>query len=410
MILGKLYLGLEINRDYAMISTCVDDQIGPETVSPVAGSENYRIPVALAKRKGIGQWYYGEEALEYANAGEAILVDDLYFKACSHETIVIEEEEYSTVDLLSMYLGKLLLLTRRLGRDLPVGKLCVVLPELDLNNTAIFINALKKNDLNEKQFFLIDERESFYYYALSQPKELTTYDNALFSYAGGMLKGIMLSKNTHTTPQMVTLEETNYGMLIDDRDTMFNEIIETAFHHRIVSTAYLMGDGFDGDWMKESLKTLCRSRKAFSGKNLYTRGACFAALIKGGIRAWNYAYIGDNELKINVSVKVRKEGEIAFLPLLSAGESWYEAEGVVEAILDGDPTIDFWLQEPHSREARIQSMELLDFPEREAKTTRLRITAKPISDEKIRITVKDMGFGDIARASEMHWEHLIWAN
>ncbi len=89
MILGKLYLGLEINRDYAMISTCVDDQIGPETVSPVAGSENYRIPVALAKRKGIGQWYYGAEALEYANAGVAILVYDLYFKSCIYESIVI---------------------------------------------------------------------------------------------------------------------------------------------------------------------------------------------------------------------------------------------------------------------------------------------------------------------------------
>ena len=72
--------------------------------------------------------------------------------------------------------------------------------------------------------------------------------------------------------------------------------------------------------------------------------------------------------------------------------------------------MDFWLQEPRSREAKIQSVELMDFPERENKTTRLRITAKPVSDEKIKVTVKDLGFGDISRASEMHWEHLIWAN
>ncbi|MBQ4293788.1 MAG: hypothetical protein II754_03940 [Lachnospiraceae bacterium] len=410
MILGKLYLGLELNRDYAMISTCVDDTLGPETVSPVAGSENYRIPVALAKRKVIGQWYYGEDALSYARDREAVLVDDLYFRAMNRETVRVEEEEYSCPELLAMFLGKLLLLTRRLGRDLPVGKLCVVLPELDMNNTSVVREALRKNELLDHQFFLTDAKESFYYYALNQSKELITYDNALFYYANGMLRGVMLSRNTHTTPQVVTLEETNYGMLLEDRDEEFTEIIKTAFAHRIVSAAYITGDGFDGEWMKESLKTLCRSRKAFSGKNLFTRGACFAALVKGGIKAWNYAYIGDNELKINVSVKVRKEGEIAFLPLLSAGESWYEAEGAVEAILDGDPTVDFWLQEPRSREAKIQSVELMDFPERENKTTRLRITAKPVSDEKIKVTVKDLGFGDISRASEMHWEHLIWAN
>ena len=52
-------------------------------------------------------------------------------------------------------------------------------------------------------------------------------------------------------------------------------------------------------------------------------------------------------------------------------------------------------------------MELLDFPERENKTTRLRISARPLSDTKIKVTVKDLGFGDIARASEMHWEYTI---
>lgn len=410
MLLGKLYLGLELNSDYAMISTCVDDATGPETVSPVAGAEVFRIPVCLAKRIGIGQWYYGEEALEYGEKGEAVLVKDLYEKAVNRETITVEKEQYGAADLLGMFLGKLLLLTRRLGRDLPVGKLAVVLNELNMNNTEVIREALKKNELSEQQFFLIDRKESFYYYALSQPRERKLYENALFDFSDGVIKGVLLSKNTETTPELVTLTETNYGDPGEDKDAGFSEIIETAFAHRIISTAYLTGDGFDGEWMKESLRLLCRSRKAFTGKNLYTRGACYAALVKGNINSWNYVYIGENELKINVCVRVRKGGEIAFLPLLSAGESWYEAEGICDAILSGSPSVDFWLQEPRSREAKIQSVELLDFPEREDKTTRLRITAKPISDEKIKVTIRDLGFGDIERTSEMHWEHIIWAN
>ena len=69
MILGKLYLGLELNRDYAMISTCVDDTLGPETVSPVAGSENYRIPVALAMKKNILLFVQNMERMRFPMRG-----------------------------------------------------------------------------------------------------------------------------------------------------------------------------------------------------------------------------------------------------------------------------------------------------------------------------------------------------
>ena len=51
----------------------------------------------------------------------------------------------------------------------------------------------------------------------------------------------------------------------------------------------------------------------------------------------------------------------------------------------GDKEIDFWLQLPHSRDARIEKLELSDLPERKPKTTRLRISAKPVSDSKVKI-------------------------
>jgi len=45
-------------------------------------------------------------------------------------------------------------------------------------------------------------------------------------------------------------------------------------------------------------------------------------------------------------------------------------------ILVGTPEIDFWLQPPGSREAKVEKLKLLDLPERPDKATRLRITAK----------------------------------
>jgi hypothetical protein len=42
----------------------------PETVSTIAGSEHYQIPTLLAKRRGIGQWYYGDDARKMAKTIE----------------------------------------------------------------------------------------------------------------------------------------------------------------------------------------------------------------------------------------------------------------------------------------------------------------------------------------------------
>lgn len=45
------YLGIELNDSYAMVSYMQPNMEEPETVSTIAGSENYRIPTLLARRK-----------------------------------------------------------------------------------------------------------------------------------------------------------------------------------------------------------------------------------------------------------------------------------------------------------------------------------------------------------------------
>lgn len=403
----KLYLGMELNMDFAMISSVVSADREPETISRVAGSEMYQIPMALAKRRGIGQWFYGDEAERLSGEQEVMIVDDLLRKALSDQDLTVEDETYPARELLALYVRKVLMLPKRLGNNLEIGKLVVTMPELAKEAVAVMKQVLRENGLSDGQYLLVDNRESFYYYALSQSKELYLHDVALFDYTSGTLRFACLSRNDRTVPETIHIDEKNYGMLYGDLDEMFAKTIEDAFAHRIITATYLTGDGFDSSWMKESLKILCRGRKAFLGRNLYSKGACYAALVKSGQRPWNYVYMGDNELKINVSLKVRDKGEMAFYSLLSAGESWYEAEGSCEVILSGAPEVDFWLQEPCGREARIQSVELLDFPEREDRSTRLRITAKPLSDESIRVVIKDLGFGEIERSSDKTWEYVI---
>ena len=46
-------------------------------------------------------------------------------------------------------------------------------------------------------------------------------------------------------------------------------------------------------------------------------------------------------------------------------------------------------------------------PEREEGTTRLRISAKAISDTKVEVEIRDMGFGEIAPSSGRTFSHII---
>ena len=60
-------LGYDLGHRFAQISYCGMGETEPETVSAVTGTEQYNIPVALCKRSGVGQWYYGKVAVKFAS-------------------------------------------------------------------------------------------------------------------------------------------------------------------------------------------------------------------------------------------------------------------------------------------------------------------------------------------------------
>lgn len=143
------------------------------------------------------------------------------------------------------------------------------------------------------------------------------------------------------------------------------------------------------------------------GMNLYSKGACYAAAARKNEDEWAFIYMGENEMKFNLSLKVRDKGELAFYNLISAGKNWFEISGECDVLLSDTTEIDFWKQLPNSREAVIESLELTDIPDRPDRTTRVHITAKPIADNKIDITIKDMGFGELYRGTNKVWHYTM---
>lgn len=401
------YLGIDIDDQNAIVSVYQAGMREPETVSTIAGGEVFQIPVILLKKRGIGQWFVGDEAKRVGILQGDEPIDYLLSKALNQEHIFIEEEKYSAVDLFALYLKKMMIFASRLGNPNLPDKLVVSVESLSREMTELFAQIGEKLQLEPSQITLIDRKEAFYYFSLNQKKELWLHDVCLFDYRGENIRCCYLTRNMNTVPQMITIEEQHRSMQKVNEDESFLRILQDMFRGKVVSSVYLVGDGFDGEWMKTSLSFMCKGRHAFIGKNLYSKGACFAAAILEKQMEWPYIYIGDNEMKVNISLKVRNRGTMEFLTLISAGENWYEAEGACEVILDGTPEITFWLQLPHSRDAKIEKLTLSDLPERENKTTRLRIKVKPLSDTKVSIIIRDLGFGEIVKSSEKTWEYVM---
>lgn len=401
------YIGIDLQEDSAMLSFYTENQKEPETMGTVAGSEVYQIPMVVTKRKGIGQWFFGEDAKRMAAAEGTEAIEHLLKRAIQKEVVSIEDESYEAVHLLGLFLKKLLLLPNKLGNPMLPDKLVIVRESLKPNEIAMFEELLPQLGLTAEQFMLIDKKESFYYYLYHQEEELWLHDVFLFDYGREKLRYFIAEKNKRTVPQLIVLEEGETEIAEREKDSSFYNAILGLFRKRIVSSVFLIGDGFDGKWMQRSLAELCRGRRVFMGKNLYSKGACYAAMAKENPDGWNFVYMGDGEVKMNLFLKVRKKGVEEFYTLISAGESWYDVNRVCEVLLEGTPEIDFWIQSPHESEAKVETLELSDLPKRPDKMTRLRIQVKPQSDHEVEIKIRDLGFGEIWKSSEKSWEYRM---
>lgn len=404
---NHFYLGIDLDDENAVISYFELNMKEPETLSTIAGSEVFQIPVLLTKKKGIGQWFIGEEAKRLALMQGEEGANKLLTRALKQEMVFVDGEKYPARELLVLYLRKLILLAGSLGKPTIPGKLVICLDALSREKTKLFFEAAVKLGLKEEQMMLLDRKECFYYFVYHQQQNLTLHDVCLFDYRGEDISCVRVERNMRTTPQLVTISEEVRKMDGTDKDEAFLRVIQERFLGHIISAVYLTGDGFEGDWMKTSVAYLCKGRRAFIGKNLYSKGACYAAAVRAEGYAWPYVYLGDNEMKVNVCLKVYNKGVLEFYTLISAGDNWYETVGECEVILDGSPEIDFWLQLPNSREAKIEKLELSDLPKRPNRTTRLGITAKPLSDRRVKIQIKDLGFGELFQSSDKVWEYVM---
>ena len=403
---NSYYIGIDLNDSYAMVSFFQQNMKEPETVSTVAGSEEFQIPLVLARRKSIGKWYYGDEARRLSKSGEMVCIDQLLKRALNSEKIVIDDDSFMAEELLALFLKKVMELPSKLGNPSSFDRLVICVDRLTKENVSMFYGMAVRLGINSRQLTVIDRKESFYYFALNQDKSLWLHDVVMFMQKKESIFFYSLKRDLRTTPQVVSIDESiSYTLDKNDKDKSFLDIINESFKNQIISTVFLVGDTFAEGWMKQSVALLCKGRRGFMGNNIFTKGACYAAATRDRETEWPFVYMGENEMKFNLSLKVHDKGELSFYNLISAGSNWFESKGQCEVIISGSYEVDFWKQLPKSREAKIETLRLTDMPPRPDRATRIRITATPVSDDRIDIEIKDLGFGEIFMSSGKVWHY-----
>ncbi len=421
---GSVLLGYDLGEQYAQISYCLMGEGDVETVAPVVGTKQYNIPAILCKRKGTNQWLYGKEAVKSADEEDMIPVEGLLQLARKGEELLLDGEAYDPVALLTLFIRRSLGVMSIIVPVEGIEAIMFCVERMDDRMVEVLLQAAANLNLKTSHIYFQSHTESLYSFMLNQQWELWAYQVVVCEHDGRFLRTYRMECNKKTTPIVTLIEEADYETVVvpaqDEEenikadafrlaDERFLGILEKMFEGRIVSSAYLLGDGFKEEWHKKSLQFLCRGRRVFQGNNLFSKGAVYSLIERfdPSEAGRTHIFLGADKMKANIGMKALRQGKESYYALLDAGESWYELHKSCEILLSGEREITFVVTPLTGKNAETFVMRLEGAKQTGAPFTRYALEAAMVSADKLHVTVTDMGLGEFFAATEQTWEETF---
>ena len=398
-------IGYEINEKTCQISFYNEKDLEPDTLE--VDTDNYQIPLIIGKLRDT--WAYGKEAKRLVTIKDGFTATRLLSKSLAGDKIEFGEETYDAVWLLSQFIQMSL-------QSFPeIDGIVFTVPSLSEEMAQMLRGIAVRMNIDKRNIFIQDYKESFCNYLFYQPKELWQYDAALFCCDRNEIKAYMLRRlrpglgGGKTT--FVTVDEVASAHMNEDKakeaDAMFSKFIESVFDKRIVSSVFLTGEGFENDWYPKSLRVLCNGRRAFIGNNLYSKGACYTAYRKLYMHIENPVYLSEDKLTDQITVNMRVGGQEMWYPIVSWGNHWYESNNQWEVLMEDVEDIELRIESLVQGNVRTETLSLDGFPKRAEYSMRLQLETLFLDEKTCRISVRDAGFGDFFPATDFHAEKTI---
>lgn len=418
---GRVVVGYDLGNQFSQISFSLSETGDVQTLSQVAGTEHYNIPTVLCKRSGVNQWFYGKEAIRYGEEEQGILVENLLELALDGEPVFIDGESFDPAALLALFVKRSLGLLSQAASSVKISALMITCETLDHHVLDVLNRVAAGAHLKTDRIIFQNHAESYYNYMLHQPKELWTYQSVLFAYSGSRIKTYCMECNKRTTPEVIFIEEKEFPFRqwtslseseeirqreIEELDAGLLKIAKEVCEGKIVGSAFLIGDGFGEEWMRESLRYLCRNRRVFQGNNLFSKGACFGMQerLNASEAGKQHVFLGNDKLKANVGMKIMRQGEESYYALLDAGVNWYEAEHDMEFYLRDGNEIALTITPLIGKNGKLAQIVLEDFP---GTIARLKASFYLEAENLLAVEIEDMGFGEIRPATGRVWKEKL---
>jgi len=424
--LGKIakqrtVIGFDISDEYSMISYYSLDDTEPRTAATVLGGDDMCIPTVIGKYYAENSWTFGKDALEMSSKKEGMSADMLLSKARAGENVQIEMQYYDPVDLLALFMKKCFGLVAVYAPIEKVSAIVITVDRPDAETIAIFRKAIDILRIKSDRVYFQSHSESAFYYMINQQRELWNHNVIICHLKNDCLYIRTMKKNVHTNPVVVLMEENKFGhikntdlidappAILKQKDTELWSVMNGFCEGNYISSIYLLGDGFEGDWWKESLNYMSKNRRVFRGNNLFSKGAAYGAreILSPTDIGSNHVFLGRDKVKANVGMRVIRDGEEVYMALLDAGKNWYDTKFECELILDHEEVLTFVVTPLNGKNVRTAQMYLTGIPMRTGKALRIHLTLKMMSERKLLVTAEDMGFGEFFESSGLVWNTEI---
>lgn len=405
------YLGIDMGKSRAMISIYREDMKDPETVSTVRGTEKFGIPTAMFLEKK-GTTYYGEEALKRKDLPNGDFFTDIYTEALQ------ENPEETTLyhGLLVQFVRRLIRLKERFRLNDDPSCVAVTVPALTEPAIALWKYVRRELGMTEKNFQFMDYAESFFFHTYHQEPALWQHDVALFYFQETDLLFYRLHRKGGSGISLVTAEQKNWqvseSICVDYelKDEYFANIVRESFAGHTISTVYFVGDGFDGNWLQESLRIMGSNKRGFLGKNLFTRGAAYGAWRYVEPESWAFFFSCEYKMQAEVDLQMESHGEEGRIRLVEAGQNWFSPTPSYKLLYGGTSQLVLMIGRIGALNRQTVTFELEDLPKRPENALRFRIQAIPQSGTEVTVVLADDGFGELFQSSGKIWKFQLHLN
>lgn len=343
--------GIELGKKYAQVCVKTDQMKEPESLTLVAGTENYCIPIDA----------------DIENKSE-----------------------------LQKVFRKLWKLIAPYGAKESLEYLVFCLEEQSEKMRENLLEIAEIYDIPKIKIRFMEKKECFCSYVLNQSAELLSHNALLIENKDGKKEKYILFKRSRMTPVIAEVQD------------LTEKTLEDIFLEHGISSVFLVGDDFEEAWMQQNLKLLKSGKRVFAGKNLFVKGACYRGMeLKEGCE--NYLYLGKEKVCCNIALKTVRDGNEVYFPLVEGGKNWYESNTSIDVLLLEEPELEVVILPINGKEKKTIFVELADLPERPKKTTRLRIQVEFLNPSNAKLYIRDLGFGELFPASDMNYEgELQW--